>query len=296
MNTSIQTAFAKINLHLDITGIMNNGFHSVNTVMQSISLYDTVTVTKRSDNTHTVACNVQGVPTDSSNLAIKAALAFEKATDLNIGADIYIEKHIPMAAGLAGGSADAAAVLKGLNALCGNILSTDELCRIGSSLGSDVPFCIVGGSRFADGKGDILHPYPAMPDCSLLIACGGEGVSTPMAYRLLDELYNGFSTNDDYSPHSLEALHSALEAKSITAVANAIYNIFESPILSIRPTAAKIKQAMLDNGALTAMMSGSGPSVFGIFENEADAISAGEKIRSIGVIPHVCKPVLRFNI
>lgn len=291
MKKTVQRGYAKINLHLDVTGIMPNGFHSVNNVMQSVSLCDTVTMVLRDDGEYTLTCNVEGVPTDSSNLAIKAALAYERATGRRIGADITIDKRIPMAAGLAGGSADAAAVLRGINELCGSPLSVDELCGIGSALGADVPFCIVGGSCFADGKGDALHPFPTMPDCSLVVACGGEGVSTPMAYGMLDSLYNKFATEADYKPRELDTLRNAVESKDVYAIARATYNIFEAPILSVRPVAAAIKQAMLDSGAIGAMMSGSGPSVFGIFKNDEDAATACDKIRSLGVVPHMCRPL-----
>lgn len=291
MKTTVQKGHAKINLHLDVTGIMPNGFHSVNNVMQSVSLCDTVTMTLRDDGEYTLKCNVEGVPVDKSNLAIKAALAYEKATGRRIGADIDIDKRIPMAAGLAGGSADAAAVLKGINELCGNPLSIDTLCKIGAGLGADVPFCIVGGCRFADGKGDMLHPFPSMPDCVLVVACGGEGVSTPMAYGMLDSLYNKFASEKDYTPRRLDELKAAVESGDITKISKATYNIFEAPILSVRPVAAAIKQAMLDSGAIGAMMSGSGPSVFGIFKSEADAATACDGIRSLGVVPHVCRPV-----
>ncbi len=288
MNYTTQKGYAKINLHLDVTGIIQNGFHSVCTVMQSLSLCDDVTLTLRNDSTHTVSCNIENVPTGRNNIAIRAADAFCETSGVKLGVDIHIEKHIPMAAGLAGGSADAAAVLKGMNELFGNPLSMDVLCRIGGRLGSDIPFCIMGGTRLADGKGDLLHPFPSMPDCTVIVACGGEGVSTPWAYGLLDDIHNKFS---DYTPHSVDALLTAMQSGSINGIANSIFNIFEAPILERRPVARQLKQIMLDRDALGAMMSGSGPSVFGIFTDSRAVDLTCEGIRALGVTPHVCKPI-----
>ena len=288
--TVTETAFAKINLLLDITGVMENGYHSVNTVMQSVSLCDTVTLSTRTDNELILSCNIEGVPTDSSNLAIRAALAFREKTEIEVGADIHIKKNIPVAGGLAGGSADAAATLKALNKICGEPLSTEQLCAIGGRLGADIPFCIMGGTAFADGKGDVLHYFPKMPDCFIVIASGGEGVSTPMAYGMLDSIYGDFTEESEYAPVYLDALTCAAEAANLDGIVKSMFNIFESPILSIRPVAAEIKRSMLSSGAIGAMMSGSGPSIFGIFKDEATARLACDSIRAIGVIPHLCTP------
>ena len=290
MTKTVQKGYAKINLHLDVTGRMAGGYHSVNTVMQSVSLFDTVTVSLKDEPGYTLSCNVPSVPLDGSNLAVKAAKAFEKKIGRVLGADILIDKNIPMAGGLAGGSADAAAVLRGLNLLCGSPLTTDELCAIGGYLGADIPFCIVGGSAFAVGKGDILHPFPSMPDCTLVIACGGEGVSTPIAYGAIDEIYGGFEEGCKYTPKPLDPLFEAAEKGDVYAIASNTFNIFEKPMLAIRPVAAELKQIMLSCGAVGAMMSGSGPSIFGIFDNDALVASACEKIKRIGVTPHICKP------
>ena len=291
MQKYIKKGYAKINLHLDVTGILDNGFHRVATVMQSVSLCDTVTLTKREDDKITISCDVPGVPCNESNLAARATALYLERTGIRMGAHIDIEKHIPMAAGLAGGSADAAATLLAINEACGEPLSLDELCAIASELGSDVPFCLVGGAALGEGKGDVLTPLPKMPDCTLLVACGGEGVSTPWAYRELDRIYGGFLSADLYAPKDTAALMSALGDGDLGRVASNIYNVFEAPVLSCRPVAASLKDAMLQDGAIGAMMSGSGPSVFGIFEREADALSAAENIGKMGVTPHICKPI-----
>ena len=291
MTTVKKSAFAKINLHLDITGIMPDGYHSVNNIMQSVSLCDTVTLIPRDDGEYTVSCNVEGVPTDRSNLVVRAAVAFEGATGLRVGADIVIDKSIPMQAGLAGGSADAAATLLSINEMCGSPLGIKDLCELGGRLGADVPFCIVGGTAFAEGKGDILKKLPDMPQCTVVVACGGEGVSTPKAFAMLDEQYNRFSSEIFYAPRQLSAINQALSSGSITDLASNIYNIFEQPILAIRPVASNLRRIMLSSGALGAMMSGSGPSVFGIFDNVEKARAACDTIKKIGVTPHICHPV-----
>ena len=295
MKTSIiEKAYAKINLHLDVTGIMSDGYHAVSTVMQTLSLCDVITVSdiKKTDASpvFSVSCNLPGVPCDERNLAVKAARLFCEETGLSLSAHINIEKHIPMAAGMAGGSTDGAAVLRGLNKACGEPLTVDSLCALGARLGADVPVCIVGGTRCADGRGDILHDFPRMPDCHVVVACEGEGVSTPWAYRLLDDTYNNFS-DEAYAPKDTNDLRAALTSGDVTRVAKNIYNIFEAPILAHRPVAAQIKEILLSSGADGAMMSGSGPSVFGIFENEENAKKAAELLESRGFKAHICRPV-----
>ncbi len=288
--TSIcERGYAKINLHLDITGRMEEGYHRVETVMQTVSLFDEVTVTL-TEAGFSADCNVRGVPTDEKNIAVRAAMLFCQWTGLSRGARISIRKNIPMAAGMAGGSTDGAAVLRGMNRLCGGILSIDELCELGSQLGADVPFCIVGGTAYADGKGDILHPFPAMPDCSLVIACEGEGVSTPWGYGLLDRLYGNFEEGSDYRPRSTDALRRALEKGTVDEVAKEIYNIFEEPVLARRPVAADVRRILCEQGAIGAMMSGSGPSVFGLFADSTEADRAADALRQAGYCPYVCRP------
>ena len=291
MKTVTKKGYAKINLHLDISGRTDDGYHLVETVMQSISLCDDITLSLRDDEAFSLTCNVEGVPTDEKNLAIKAALAFRKKTGIKCGADIAIEKRIPMAAGMAGGSADAAATLLCLNEACDNILSIDELCALGSALGADVPFCIVGGTAYADGKGDVLHEFVKMPDCYIVAACGGEGVSTPFAYKTLDSLYADFLDKSVYAPRGTEVLSQALKDGDISLIAASTYNIFEAPILALRPIANDIKKTMQESGALGAMLSGSGPSVFGICADKDAAELTVKAIRQTGHFAEVCRPV-----
>ncbi|MBO5883577.1 MAG: 4-(cytidine 5'-diphospho)-2-C-methyl-D-erythritol kinase [Clostridia bacterium] len=284
-----EKGYAKINLHLDVTGIMENGFHSVRTVMQTIDIYDEITLSEKEegDKTISISCDREGVPSDEKNLTWRAARAYLDRIGTEMGIHIHIAKKIPMAAGMAGGSADAAATLRGINRLCDNALNVTELCAIGGSLGSDIPFCIVGGSVIAEGKGDIMLPFVGFPAGTLLVtACGGEGVSTPWAYKRLDEVY-GFGRKSEYVPKDITCLKKALFSGDVMAAAENMYNIFESVVLPERETAAKIKRILEENGAIRAMMSGSGPSIFGIFDSLESAERAASAIKAMGIFAGV---------
>lgn len=292
--TILETGYAKINLHLDITGILPNGYHEVQTVMQTVSLCDKITLSDIKETAgssrFSVTCNVPGVPCDERNLAVRAALLFCERSGAHITANIDIVKNIPMAAGMAGGSTDGAAVLRGLNRASEYPLSIDELCALGSELGADVPFCIRGGTLYADGKGDILHEFPKMPACHIVVACEGEGVSTPWAYGLLDKKYNKFD-GSIYTSKDISQLKRSLSANDINAVAENMYNVFETPVLLERPIAARIKSILSEGGALRSMMSGSGPSVFGIFLCEKCAAHAISLLEQHGYRGYLCCPV-----
>ena len=303
-------ANAKINLLLDITGRRADGYHTITGVMQAVSLGDTVTVTVEdpTDGMHlctlgprpgmaetiTLTCSNPDLPTDHRNLAWRAAEAFFTATGCGCRRlTIHIEKRIPAAAGLAGGSTDAAAVLKALNQLFSRPLTDDRLCAVGLTLGADVPFCIMGGAQITEGVGEVLSPVPSMPACTLVIACGGEGVSTPAAYKALDGMYGGFEPTA-YAPHrqTLEDLLTALRKGDTEGVCTHLFNIFESAVLSERPVARAIKETLLASGAKAALMSGSGPSVFGIFEaGDPAAQRAREALEAQGILACVCEPV-----
>ncbi len=308
MKTTL-TAPAKINLFLDITSRRPDGYHEIAGVMQSVSLCDTVTleVTEPTGmylcsmgdptagvETISLTCSNPDLPTDSRNLAWRAAEAFFAATGRGCkNLLIHIEKRIPAAAGMAGGSTDAAAVLRGLNDLFGHPLTTEQLCRVGLTLGADVPFCIVGGARITEGIGEVLTPITPMPACELVVACGGEGVSTPAAYKALDTLYGGFDPTA-YTPrsHELTTLKSALWQGDLTTLCGSVFNIFESVVLPDRPVARQIKETLLASGAITAMMSGSGPSVFGVFPaGDGSARRAREVLEASGIPAWVCEPV-----
>ncbi len=303
-------AWAKINLALDITGRRADGYHTIAGVMQAISLCDTVTVevTDPVDGMYLcvmgprpgmaeeicLTCSNPDLPTDRRNLAFRAAEKFFSATGRGCRRlAIHIEKRIPAAAGLAGGSTDAAAVLVALNEAFGAPLSSSELCEVGVSLGADVPFCILGGAQITEGVGEILTPISPLPDCELVIACGGEGVSTPAAYGALDALYGDFRP-DAYAPREaqLTSLKSALAKGDLDAVCGNLYNIFETVILPERPVAREIRSILLAEGAMAAMMSGSGPSVFGIFrKGEGSAQQAKTALEARGIPAWICTPI-----
>ena len=292
------SAPAKINLFLDITGRRPDGYHTIGGIMHTVSLCDTVTLTltavsEGEEPRHTLTCTNPDLPTDGKNLALRAAEAFFGVTGTgNTHLHIHIEKHIPAAAGMAGGSTDAAAVLKGLNRLMGEPLTLDALCRLGLSLGADVPFCIVGGAQITEGVGEILTPCAPLPPCYLVVACAGEGVSTPAAYQKLDELYSGFD-GSGYDPRTdaLAALLDALGNGDLDGAGKHAYNIFESAVLPTHSIAGRIKSTLSDAGAVLAMMSGSGPSVFGVFDDDHAARAAADALQAQGVPAWMCEPM-----
>lgn len=260
MNTVIVKAPAKINLTLDITGKRHDGYHFMKMVMQSVDLYDTIALKKQ--NYISLSCDRKGVPEDDKNLAWRAAELFFEKTGIDCGVEIIINKVIPMQAGLAGGSADAAGVLCGLNKLFETKLSTEELCRMGVELGADVPFCIVGATAVAEGIGEILTPIPPMPQCSILIAKPAKGVSTAECFKRFD------SIKVEKRPETDDVV-SAIIASELHEMAKGMYNVLEE--VTDMEEVADIKADMFSHGAVHAMMTGSGTAVFGIFDNRSNA-------------------------
>ncbi len=285
-----ERANAKINLYLDVISRRENGYHDLYTVMQTISLCDLVSVDFRPSEHTSIRLRASGndrMPTDCRNLAWRAAELFLQATDRRGEVEISIEKHIPMAAGLAGGSTDAAAVLRVLNKLCGSPLAVWQLCELGARLGADVPFCIVGGCAIAEGIGERLTPHAILPDCTLVVACMGEGVSTPWGYGELDRIHDNFgmprSTKQGEKLATL--LQNGAKAEEICAH---FYNIFECIVPSVQPYVNRIKQTMREHGAIGTMMSGSGPSVFGVFASQEAASAACNELKAAGADAFVC--------
>ena len=289
MKTRVK-AYAKINLHLDVTGIREDKYHNVETVMQSLSLCDIVDVEIMDGENIVIECDQEGVPIDEKNIAYKAAKLYFAELGKQSGVKIKIKKNIPMAAGMAGGSADGAATLVGLNELFENAIPYDRLLALGAMLGADVPFCIQCGCAYGDGRGDALKELPSLDESVIFVtACGGEGVSTPMAYRLLDEKYNNFA---GYEKKSLDALFESL-SKNDGSFYEHFFNIFEAPIANERKAVGEIKKTMLDGGALASMMSGSGPSVFGVFESIESAERTVKTLRDKGYFASVAFPTKR---
>ena len=289
MKIQSREAYAKINLFLDVTGKREDGYHDILSVMQSVSLSDTVTV-ELTDGGFSVTSNVEGVPCDNSNIAVRAAVKFFEFTGMDTGARIHIEKRIPMAAGLAGGSTDGAAVIMSLNELAGAGLSDGELIKIASKVGADVPFCLFGGTKITRGIGDVLELCPICPKIHVVVAIHGEGVSTPWAYGELDRMFGDFKEGSTNSK-KFDALMSALSSSDIRRVADSTFNIFEAVVPPVRPMVDIIKEKMLQSGALCAVMSGSGPSVYGIFDNAESAQKAAEIIRADGARAFECETI-----
>jgi len=253
---------AKINLLLDIICLLPNGYHSLCMVMQTVDLCDTVEVTLRDDGKINLTCSEAALPTDRKNIAYRAAEKFFEATGINCGADISLTKRIPFEAGLAGGSTDAAAVLKALNELCDTKLSTRELCAIGVKLGADVPFCICGGTMLAQDIGQVLSELPALKDCFIVLVKPNVGVSTKEAFAAFD------TAESIRHPDCTAMIHAAANADFENITAN-VGNVFEQFIEV--PQRAEIKAIMRDHGSLACCMSGSGPTIFGIFETKEKA-------------------------
>lgn len=286
MNISVN-AYAKINLHLDVTGIRDDGYHNIQSIMHSVSLCDVVDIELTDDEKIIIECDVQGVPLDERNIAFKAAKSFFEKAGLNKGAIIKIKKRIPMAAGLAGGSADGAAVLVGLNKLLSEPISMESLYALGASLGADIPFCMTCGCCYTSGIGEKLLEIESLSEKTLLvIACGGDGVSTPMAYGLLDKKYNRFIA---YEPKVYQPLVNSILNQSDDFSLH-LFNIFEEPITNERPAVNEAKAVMLKNGAKAAMMSGSGPSVFGVFDDIDGANKAVEALKAQGYFATIAIP------
>lgn len=266
-------AYAKINLLLDIINKRNDGYHDLFMIMQSINLYDTVTVTETKTRKITITCNIDDIPLDEHNIAYKAAAQFFKDTKIkNKGINIDIVKRIPHAAGMAGGSADGAGVLVALNELTGADLSIDELCKIGVKIGADVPFCIKGGTLLAQGIGDVLNKVKPLRKCFILIAKPDCSVNTAYAYRQFDECGKA------HTPDKLGMLY-AMQSRDLKSIAEKMENVFEQFIAV--DNKVEIKSIMRNHNALGVCMSGSGPTVFGIFENKEDASNALNEIKPL---------------
>ena len=274
---------AKINLTLDILGKRNDGYHLVKMLMQSVSVCDTVTVWDGEENSCSVFCDLNGFPSTEVNTAKSAVTEFFAHSQLqNPGIGVKIEKQIPVAAGLAGGSTDAAAVLVALNHLTGAALSQSELCEIGARVGADVPFCIVGGTMVASGIGTILTPAPDIPECYFVLAKPPISVSTKEAYALTGE--RGF-----WERPSTDQMVEAICEADLQKIGMSLYNEFEN-VLALHEV-AKIKQIMLECGALGACMSGSGPTVFGVFTAKNMAENCSHVLQSTYDEVFVCRPL-----
>ena len=265
-------ALAKINLGLDVLGRRDNGYHDVRMVMQTIYLYDNVTITKTEQEGIELETNLFYLPVDETNIAYKAAKLLIDEFHIQEGVHITLEKRIPVSAGMAGGSSNAAAVLVGMNRLFSLGLSQKELMERGVLLGADVPYCVMRGTALAEGIGEVLSPLPPLPKCHVLIAKPGISVSTKVVYEKLD------SQIIEEHP-DIDCIIEGLEKQDLVQVANAMGNVLERVTIDDYPVIEEIKNVMKEAGALSAMMSGSGPTVFGLFEDRQSAKKAQDIIR-----------------
>lgn len=277
-------AAAKINLMLDIVGKLENGYHSLWMIMQSVDLYDTVEVEKTNGKIQ-LSCSDKRLPGGKSNIAYKAAQKFFEFTAVSGGAKIRLEKNIPFAAGMAGGSADAAAVILALDRLYESGLPLKALTKLGLCVGADVPFCIQGGTMLVQDIGGVLSPLPDLPDCYIVIAKPEQSVSTKGAYVTFD-----------YASEKVRCRHTdnlgmlrAVLNEDLKSVGRALGNVFEQYIEVHERV--PIKTVMRRHNCLGCCMSGSGPAVFGIFENESDAKACQKELKAFIDDTFVCRPV-----
>ncbi len=265
-------AMAKINLGLDVVRRREDGYHEVRMIMQTIRMYDTLELTATEDTGITVKTNLKYLPVNEDNLVYKAAKLLMEEFHVSRGLKIRLEKHIPVAAGMAGGSSDAAAVMVGVNRLFRLGLSKKELMERGVKIGADVPYCILRGTALAEGIGEQLTPLTPAPDCHVLIAKPPISVSTKFVYENLhlDQL----ETHPD-----IDGIRSAIEAGDLHGMVARMGNVLETVTIPAYPQIGQISSLMKENGALGAMMSGSGPTVFGIYDDERKAMAAKEVLK-----------------
>ena len=254
-------ARAKINLGLDVLRKREDGYHDVRMVMQTIGIYDRLIITRIPEEDIRIKSNLFFLPVNENNLIYKAAKLLKDRFGFAGGVEIDLNKFIPVSAGLAGGSTDAASTLFGINRLFDLGLSTKDLMELGVSIGADVPYCVMRGTALAEGIGEKLTALPPLPRCWILIAKPPINVSTKLVYESLD--MNGVDRHPD-----MDGLIDAIERQDINGVCSLMGNVLENVTVPLYPVIESIKNDMMDNGAINAMMSGSGPTVFGIFPDE----------------------------
>jgi len=283
MKKIVTKAFAKINLSLDVLGKLDNGYHDVKMVMQTVSVFDIVTVSQIKRDIE-LSTNLPYLPIDSNNIAYRAAEEFFKYTNIDSGVSIDISKRIPVGAGLAGGSSNASAVLKAMNMLFDTKLTLKELCEIGIKLGADVPYCILGGTRLAEGIGEKLSPLPKLPKCSIILVKPGFSMSTKAVYEKFDSC-TGIIHPDTKS------LITGLREHDLDKVVSGMGNVLEEVSVKEHPMIENIKKELIDLGAIKAQMSGSGPTVFGIFRTYDQARNAKKVLWGKHKTVYICTPV-----
>lgn len=285
MITLKEKAWAKLNLTLDVLGKREDGFHDLKSVMQTVSLHDPVELEIGTGEPWSMTCSREEIPCDSRNLAWKAAAAYCSAVGREPdGITIRIEKNIPSGAGMGGGSADAAAVLRALNRHYGHPLTLEELAALGGTIGSDVPFCVMGGTVMCEGRGEIMRRLPDMPECTIL-GCKPEfSVSTPVLFKKIDSV-------DIYAHPDNDGMEAALHSGDITAIAGKVYNVFDPVVSADHPEIGHIRDVCDSCGALVSQMTGSGSVVFAIMPDMASAEKAMKLLKQTYSQVFITKPV-----
>lgn len=269
MDTIKVKALAKVNLGLDVVRRREDGYHEVKMIMQTIHLFDQLEIKKTKEPGIFIETNLDFLPTNENNLIYKAAKLLQETCGIEQGVAVNLKKYIPVAAGMAGGSTDAAAVLYGMNELFHLKMKRQTLMELGVKIGADVPYCLMRGTALAEGIGEKLRSLPPMPKCPVLIAKPAIGVSTKFVYENLKL--------DENTVHpDIDAQIAAIRRKDLHGVAEHMGNLLETVTIPEYPIISDIKRCMMESGAINAMMSGSGPTVFGLFEDEETAQKAYE--------------------
>lgn len=281
----ILKAMAKINLSLDVLKKREDGYHELRMIMQTINLYDELTIQKTDTEGIALSCSESWLPCNEQNLVYRAAKLLFDTCHINGGVSIKLQKNIPVAAGMAGGSSDAAAALVGINELFKLGLSKDDLRKYGVKLGADVPYCIEGGTVLSEGIGEILTPLKKTPQCYVAVAKPDIAVSTKYVY---DNLH---ANTLKYHP-DVDGMIQAIEGEDLRAVADKMGNVLETVTVKKYPQLDLMKRELIENGALGALMSGSGPTVFGIFDNQQTAQNAYNRLCELNMVKQGCVTTL----
>ena len=269
-------AFAKINLGLDVIRRREDGYNDVRMIMQTIQMYDQLEMEKKSSKGIALMTNLSYIPVNENNLVYKAAKLLMEQYQIQEGVSIHLNKFIPVAAGMAGGSSDAAAALVGMNKLFRLGMSKKELMKVGVKIGADVPYCIMRGTALSEGIGEKLTALPSLPACYILIGKPGVSVSTKFVYTNLKL--------DEKTKHpDIDGMLDALQRQDLYGITDRMENVLESVTVPAYPVIQEIKDHMKAHGALNALMSGSGPTVFGIFDDKKKAEFACEKLKESGL-------------
>ncbi len=276
MNEITGKAYGKINLDLDVVGRREDGYHLVRMIMQTVDIYDTITIKKTEGKEITLSTDSGVIPQDPSNLVWRAADNMRREFDLTDGLSIHLEKRIPIAAGMAGGSADAAAVFRLMRRMYDLDVSDERLQELALPLGADIPYCITGGTQLSEGIGEILSPVPAPPECSLIICKPDLYVATPWVYREFDSI-----PEDEIRHPDVDGMIRTLEEQDLKGMCSLFGNVLEQKTGAEYPVIGELEQFFMEHGAAGSLMTGSGPTVFAVYENAETAEAAFRALESV---------------